>query len=184
MAKDAKPAVEGAEPAPAKSNKKLLIIVIAAVVLVLALGGAAAYLLLKHSPTTAEDEDGEVVTEKAKPAKKKKVDREVPVYVALEAFTVNLVPENGDQFLQLILSVEVEDAHVGDQLKAYMPKLRNDLTLLLSSKKASELISKEGKERLAEEIKEQMNNVLDPPSKGKKREGPIKEVLFTSFIIQ
>lgn len=183
MAKDAKPAVEGTESAPAKSNKKLLILVIAAVVLVLAVGGVAAFMLLKHSPS-AEDEDGEVVTEKAKPSKKKKVEREMPVYVALETFTVNLVPENGDQFLQLILSVEVEDAHVGDQLKAYMPKLRNDLTLLLSSKKASELISKEGKEHLAEEIKEQMNNVLEPASKAKKREGPIKEVLFTSFIIQ
>jgi flagellar FliL protein len=65
-----------------------------------------------------------------------------------------------------------------------MPKLRNDLTLLLSSKKASELISKEGKEELAQEIREQMNGVLDPAGRGKKRDWPIKEVLFTSFIIQ
>jgi flagellar FliL protein len=84
----------------------------------------------------------------------------------------------------LILSVEVDDPQVGDQLKLYTPKLRNDLTLLLSSKKASDLITKEGKQTLAQEIKDQINGVLDPGGKGKKRDGPIKEVLFTSFIIQ
>lgn len=183
MAKDAKTAVEGAEAAPAKSNKKLLIIIIAVVVLVLGLGGTAAYVLLKHGP--AEEDDGEVAVEKVKPAKKKKVDRGAPpVYVAIDAFTVNLVPERGDQFLQLSLSVEVDDVQIGDQMKQYMPKLRNDLTLLLSSKKASDLVTTEGKELLAQEIREQINNILDPASKGKKRDGPIKDVLFTSFIIQ
>jgi flagellar FliL protein len=182
--KDSKPAGEGAEPAPAKSSKKLLIIIIAAVVLVLGLGGAAAFMLLKSNPEH-DEEDGEVAVEKAKPSKKKKVDRgAAPIYVALDAFTVNLVPENGDQFLQLIAAVEVEDAQTGDQLKVYMPKLRNDITLLLSSKKASELIAKEGKQHLAEEIKDQMNQILDPGTKSKKREGPIRDVLFTSFIIQ
>ncbi|MEF8719892.1 MAG: hypothetical protein V5B44_20120 [Candidatus Accumulibacter necessarius] len=62
----------------------------------------------------------EVAVEKAKPAKKKKADRGAPpVYVALDAFTVNLVPKRGDQFLQLILSVEVDDPQTGDQLKLY-----------------------------------------------------------------
>jgi flagellar FliL protein len=82
------------------------------------------------------------------------------------------------------MSLEVEDAQVADHLKMYTPKLRNDLTLLLSSKKASQLISKEGKELLAQEVKEQINGILEPAGKGKKRDGPIKEVLFTSFIIQ
>ena len=84
----------------------------------------------------------------------------------------------------MIAAVEVEDAQTGDQLKVYMPKLRNDITLLLSSKKASELIAKEGKQRLAEEIKDQMNHILDPSANNKYREGPILDVLFTSFIIQ
>jgi flagellar FliL protein len=183
MAKDAKPAAEGADVAPAKKSKKLLII-ISVLVLALGLAGLGAFFLLGHAPE--HDDDGEeVAVEKAKPAKKKKGDRDAPpVYVALETFTVNLIPENGDQFLQLILSVEVDDPQVGDQLKLYTPKLRNDLTLLLSSKKASELITREGKQILAQEIRDQINGVLDPGGKGKKRDGPIKEVLFTSFIIQ
>ncbi len=183
MAKDAKPAeANGDAPAPKKS-KKMLIIIIAVVVLVLGIGGAAAFLLMGKNADHGDEE--EVATEKNKPAKKKKGEKEAPpAYVALEAFTVNLVPEAGDQFLQLTLSVEVPDAHFADELKTYMPKLRNNIMLLLSDKKASQLLTKEGKEALATELRDTMNAVIEPPAKGKKSEGPIKEVLFTSFIIQ
>ncbi len=183
MAKDAKPAEEsGDAPAP-KKGKKMLIVIIAVVVLVLGIGGAAAFFLMSKNADHGDEE--EVATEKAKPAKKKKGEKEAPpVYVPLEAFTVNLIPETGDQFLQLIISLEVPDAHFADELKTYMPKLRNNVMLLLSDKKASQLITKEGKETLAEELRDQINAVLDPSTKGKKGEGPIKEVLFTSFIIQ
>ena len=184
MAKEAKAEADGAGAAPAKSGKKLLIIIIVLLLLVLGVGGGGAYFLLKPAPDY-DDEYAEAPSERAKPARRKKVDRDAPpVYVALDAFTVNLVPENGDQYLQLILSVEVEDPQVDGQLKQYMPKLRNDLTLLLSSKKASDLMSTEGKQALAAEIKEQINSVLDPGGKGKNNDWPVREVLFTSFIIQ
>jgi flagellar FliL protein len=126
-----------------------------------------------------------VATEKEKP-KKKKGDKEAPpVYIPMEPFTVNLVPEVGDQYLQVTINVEAEDAAVGEKLKVHMPKLRNRIMLILSSKKPSELASREGKEALAEEIKDSINSVIGEPTKGKKApEGPIKEVLFTSFIIQ
>lgn len=182
MAKDAKPAEEASEAAPPKKNKKLLIIIIVVLVLVLGGGGAAAYLLMSKSADHADEE--EVAAEQA--GKKKKSDKESPpAYVALDPFTVNLVAETGDQFLQLMISVEVADISVGDRLKMYMPKLRNNITLLLSTKKASELVTKDGKELLAEEIRDQMNDIVEiPPVKGKPPQDAVKEVLFTSFIIQ
>ena len=54
--------------------------------------------------------------------------------------------------------------------------------MLLSGKKASELLTKEGKEKLAGVIRDQMNTVLG--SGNKDGEGAVREVLFTSFIIQ
>ena len=182
MAKDAKPAEEASEAAPPKKNKKLLIIIIAVLVLVLGGGGAAAYLLMSKSAEHADEE--EVPAEQS--GKKKKGEKESPpAYVALDPFTVNLVAETGDQFLQLMISVEVADISVGDRLKMYMPKLRNNITLLLSTKKASELVTKDGKELLAEEIRDQMNDIIEIPSvKGKPPQDAVKEVLFTSFIIQ
>jgi len=180
MAKEAKPEIPAADVAPPRKSKKLLIIIAAALVVVLALGGTAAFFLMKkHGPE--EGDDAEAVTESAK-ASKKKGKEVLPVYVALDAFTVNLVPESGEQFLQLILSVEVADIASGDRIKTFTPKIRNNVMMLLSGKKASELLTKEGKEKLAGEIRDQMNEVLGAGAKG--GEEPVKEVLFTSFIIQ
>lgn len=189
MAKDAKPAEEGAD-APPKKSKKLLIIILAAVLVVVLAGGGAAFFLLKKADPA---EDGEEVAEESeKPSKKKaakKGKEEPPVFISMEPFTVNLIPETGDQYLQVVLALEVVDAHAEADLKLRMPKIRNNITLLLSSKKASELMPKEGKEKLAEDLRNEINWVIEPPEAGKKgapahSEGPVVSVLFTSFIIQ
>ncbi|MQY51591.1 flagellar basal body protein FliL [Rhodocyclus tenuis] len=162
-----------------KKSKKLLIIIIAVVVLLVA-GGAGAFFVLHKS---GDEGDDEVATEDAKPVKKKKAGKETPpVFVPFEAFTVNLVPEQGDQYLQLIISVDTPDEQTAEEVKAQTPKLRNKVMLLLSDKKASEILPKEGKEKLAVEIRDQMNLVLDPSAKP--GYGPVREVLFTSFIVQ
>ena len=182
MAKEAKPeAAATTEAAPPRKSKKLLIIIAAALVVILLLGGAGAFFLMKkHNAENAEDE--EVAAETNKGGRKKGGKESPPVYVAMDAFTVNLVPESGDQFVQLILSVEVADAPTGDRIKTYTPKIRNNVMMLLSGKKASELLTKEGKEKLVGEIRDQMNHVLAPGAK--EDDAPVKEVLFTSFIIQ
>lgn len=178
MAKDAKPEAEVKEAPAPKKSKKLLIIIIALFVLVL-IGGAAAFLLMPGGET-ADGEEGEVATQAAKTDKKKGAKEAMPVFVAMDAFTVNLDQDTGGQYLQVVISLEVEDLHMGDKVKTYTPKLRNNVIRLLSGKKATELITKEGKETLASEIRTLMNEVLEPGAK----EGPVKEVLFTSFIIQ
>lgn len=187
MAKEAKAVEEGAEPP--KKSKKLLVIILAVVLLVVLAGGGAAFFLLKKSDHGEDDE--EVAEEVAKPKKKdkKKDAHALPIFVNMDPFTVNLVPESGDQYLQVALSLELEDPTEEIALKAQMPKIRNNVTLLLSSKKASELLPKEGKEHLAETLKDEINSVIEPPKKNKKGEvispeGPVKSVLFTSFIIQ
>lgn len=178
MAKEAKPEADvAATPAPKKS-KKLLIIVAALLVVILAVVGGGAMLLMKKHAASA-DEEGDATSETVKVEKKGETKEIPPTYVALDAFTVNLV---GDQFLQLIISVEVTDLHTGDRLKNFTPKIRNNVMMLLSGKSAADLITKEGKETLANEIRDLISDILEPGSKGDK--GPVKEVLFTSFIIQ
>lgn len=184
MAKDAKPAEDGAD-APKKS-KKLLIIIAAFVLLLLVAGGGAAFLLMSGHSDEALDED-EVAEESAKPKKAKKKDKGAPpVFVNLDPFTVNLVPEVGDQYLQVALSVELDDPASQESLVTLMPRIRNNVTLLLSSKKASELLPKEGKDKLAADLMQEINTAIDPSvaKKPEKASGPIVSVLFTSFIIQ
>lgn len=167
MAKDkGKPAVEVAEGAPKKGKGKLLIIIIAAVVLLGGGGGAAWYFL--HAKKTG----GEEQVKHEEPAKP-------PVFVKLEAFTVNLTADGEDHYLQTDVELKVADAKVSDDIKAHMPEIRNNILLLLSSKTAGALSSMEGKQKLSNELKEQVNKVLH----AKDADG-VSGVFFTSFVIQ
>lgn len=166
-----------ADAAPAAGgSKKLIIILVAVLVLVLAGGGAAAYFLMKGNAAESEHEEETVKPKK----KKKKHDEGPPVYVTVEPFTVNLNPEEGEQYLQLAFTLQVADAEQSEVIKNNMPKVRSRILLLLSSKKASEINNPEGKTQLAKEIMEQINE----PFQDRGDEQEVSEVLFTSFIIQ
>ncbi|QBE64841.1 flagellar basal body-associated protein FliL [Pseudoduganella lutea] len=168
-----------AEAAPAGGgSKKLVIILIAVLVLVLGGGGAAAFFLMKGGDAAEAEHEEE--TAKPKKKKKKKQDEGPPVYVPVEPFTVNLNPEEGEQYLQLAFTLQVPDAEQSDAIKNNMPKVRSRILLLLSSKKASEINTPEGKTALAEEIMKQVNE----PFQDHGDEQEVSEVLFTSFIIQ
>ncbi len=147
----------------------------------LALFGVAAgvgWLYVEHR------EDSELASEIAtKPNLQAQMqEASSPVYVAFDPFTVKLLKENGDQVLQLAITVEAENMRIVEKLKMYTPNLRNSVMLLLAAKKASDLDLIGGKERLANEIRELMNDVMNTGDKG--TEGPVREVLFTSFVIQ
>ena len=189
---DAKPAENTAE-APPKKKSKLLLIIAILLALILVVGAAAVFMLISHNNADEEYADEEEVVEAEEPKKKKKKDPAAPpVYVALDTFTVNLMPVDdlGDQYLQVVMSLELEDSAEEANLKARMPKIRNDITLLLSSQTAPDLQTAEGKLKLATDLKDKINFVLNPPTitrKGevpKTPEGPVTEVLFTSFIVQ
>lgn len=184
--KDAPPPPPAEGAAPPKS-KKMLIIAIAAVFLLVILG-AGAFLLLKPAPHADDEEAAEV--EKPKKKKKKDEKQAAPAYLKMEPYTVNLVAgESSDQYLRLEMTAQFEEAPEAEKAKQYTPSIRNKVLLLLSGKKGTELASKEGKEKLAAEIKDEINKILDPQEtdkKGDKKviEGPVKEILFTEFVIQ
>ena len=187
-----------AEAAPPKSSGKTLMII--AVLVALIIGAGAAYFLAG----SGGDKDGEEKVEKQSPS----------VFFPLETFTVNLVPEFGDQYLQVEMTLKVSGQDIIDEVKRRMPEVRNRVIMILSSKRASELTTVSGKSSLAESLNVQLNMLIDPtykppmvplrkvdqgdnasgtepaatetPPKAKKEapSGPIREVLFTSFIVQ
>jgi flagellar FliL protein len=123
-------------PAAAPKKSKLWLVL----VLLLVLGGAgggAAWWFLGRAPAAAEPKH-----EKAKP----------PVFQTLEPFTVNLAEENGDHYLQMSVVYQVADEKAVEQLKTYLPVIRNRILLLLSSKRPSELATPEGKQKLVAEL--------------------------------
>ncbi|MFC0253127.1 flagellar basal body-associated protein FliL [Massilia consociata] len=161
-----------AAAAPAGSKKKLMIAALAAVLL-LGGGGGAAWFFMQGGDAAAED------TPKAS-KKKKKASNVKPHYVPVEAFTVNLQPENGEQYLQVQFTLQVDGPEQATLIKDNMAIVRNRVLLLLSGKKASEISTVEGKQQLAAEIQA---IVQEPFAKGGD-EQDVTDVLFTSFIIQ
>ena len=165
MAKEEAPA-EGEAP---KKKGKLLIIIIAVVAILVIGGGVGAYFLLsKPAAEEGEKHDEEAHAE----------DEHPPIYERLETFTVNLADQ--ESFLQTEIQLLVEDAKVQEKLKARMPEVRDAMIRLLSSKTTEELAEQDGKDKLAEEVRKQLNEVLGVKGKDK----GVKKVLFAAFIIQ
>ena len=149
---------------PEKGNKNLILVLLISLIVIVVGGGAAWFFMgdNKH------------------PAEKVEV-APTPIFVTLEALTVNLQRgEDGDQYLQTTLTALVGDKEHEQMMKLYMPQLRSRLLLLLSSKKASEINSEEGKKKLTEEILATIRR----PYSDKGPEQRIMNIFFTSFVIQ
>jgi len=191
---DAKPA-DAAQP----KKKGKLFLIIGIVVLVLVIGGAAAaFLMMKKSHSEDGEEGEEAAAETHKPAKKEKTEKAgPPVFVKLDAFTVRLQTEGSDSYLQAVPELRVLDAHIAEDVKVYTPEIRHKALLVISGKQPADVNNPAGVQKLANELRVTINNILNPP-KGKKKKGeeaeeisdtadpddPVQAVLFTSFIVQ
>lgn len=166
-----------AEGAAAPNGKKKMIVMILAGVLLAGAGAGGAWFMTKGSADSGEEH-----AEKSDKKKKKKDKEEVlkPEFVALEPFTVNLQPENGEQYLQVQFTLQVDTPEEAEHIKTNMARVRSRVLMLLSAKKASELSTTEGKQKLSEELIAAVNEPFSP--KGDEQE--VSDVLFTSFIIQ
>jgi len=169
MAKEEEAATEVEQP---KKKGKLLIIILAVVAVLVIGGGVGTYLLLSKPAVEKNDKHGD---EEAADGGE---DEHPPVYVKLEAFTVNLADQ--ESYLQTEVQLMVADAKVGDKMNARLPEVRDALIRLLSSKTGEELSQQEGKDKLAIDIQKQINDVLGI----KKQSEGVKKVLFGAFIIQ
>lgn len=148
---------------PAKKSKMPLII--AGVILLGGLAGGGWYYTTQqsHQPKA----------EKVEPAK-------APVFVVLDTFTINLVPDPGEQFLQVDITLQLNADASAETIKTHMPEVRNRLLMLLTTKKGSEISTLEGKKSLSAEISAALNQPFATGEKGDKVTG----VFFTSFVIQ
>ena len=159
---ETKPAeAAAAETAPPKKSKKKLFIIVGVVMLLA--GGAGAWFFTQGGHDSKEA--------KVEPSK-------APVFMPLEPFIVNL--QGGEQYLQTDITLQLEDEAQVEAIKLHMPRVRSRLLTLLSSMSAEDLTKEEDKNKLAQAIRAQVQRPFD--SKGKPQK--VKDVLFTSFVIQ
>jgi len=140
----------GAAPKKKGLPKKLMIMLLVAVLVIAAGGGAAVYFMKKKAAEAAAAEEADGGEHAA--AKKHDDHKTPPTFVPLDAFTVNLADRDAERFAQVGVTLEVEDAHMAETLKTYMPAIRDSILMLLSHKSSAELMDRAGKEKLAHDI--------------------------------
>jgi flagellar protein FliL len=194
-------AAADASAAPKKGGKKMLIIILAVVLLLGLVGGGAALFLMKKASDRAAAEAGGDEAPAQRPAQSRVDPSAPPSFVPLDPFVVNLADRDADRYAQIGITLEVDDAKFSEQMKPFMPAIRNNILMILAHKSAADLLSREGKEKLAEEIAREsvrpMGIEIDPPeaeeeseTKSRKRKrraevhNPVRQVLFSSFIVQ
>jgi len=102
------------------------------------------------------------------------------VYYAIDPpLVVNFEDGSAVRFLQIAMTVMAHDQKAIDSVTKNMPLIRNNLLLLMSNRNYQSLMSREGKEKLRQEMLTEIRAVQ------KKEGGPdVDDVLFTSFVVQ
>jgi flagellar FliL protein len=147
----AEPAVDDA-PVVRRPKKKLLVIAAAALVLVLGLGAGAVVYLKQRAAHAAAAAAGDDEAASAEHGAARVDPKNVPIYLPLDPFVVNLADKDADRYAQIGITLELDSGVSADQIKAYMPSIRNAILLILANKSSKDLLNREGKEQLALDI--------------------------------
>ena len=199
-------AAAAADATPVKKPGRMKKIILMAAIAALVLGGGGVGLMVylgkqrAAAEAAADEEDGG----HAASVEKKRGHRSPPVFVPMDNFVVNLADHDVDRYAQIGVTLEVTDAKEGEEIKTYMPAIRNNVLLLLAHKASTDLAGGEGKLQLAREIRREALRAMGedlpdddeegaasaPKAKKKRKkaedapEPPIRSVQFSSFIIQ
>ena len=166
----AAPAATAAPVAAASSRKKPWLLIGIAGAVLLACGGTGAWLLMAHHAPKK--------TAAAAPPP----PSGPPLYVALDPpFVSNFEGDQQVRFLQVTAQIMTHDPKTVEALKAADPIIRNDLLLLFSNQKATDLATNEGKERLRAAALAAVRKVM-AENDGKPEK--VDAVLFTTFVMQ
>ncbi|MCI4406256.1 MAG: flagellar basal body-associated protein FliL [Sulfuricurvum sp.] len=172
-----------------KSGNMLLIIIIAVLVLILIIGGVVGFLMMSNHDAEAEagkKEKTEVAAEAHGAEGEKAAEggghggevasTEVGLMFPLETFTVNLLSESGRRYLKCEMDLEMEGKELSPELEEKKPVFRDIIIRVLSSKSLEEISTVKGKEKLKEQIVNELNMRL--------KDGKVKNVYFTDFVVQ
>ncbi|RFC32235.1 MAG: flagellar FliL protein [Candidatus Nitrotoga sp. SPKER] len=134
---EADPPATGATTKP--KSKKMLFIIIGSVLVLGIAGGAGWYFTKGDKHDSKHDKKAEKSSEHIK-------------FIALDPFTVNLQRETADQFLQIGITLKIDQPDLEEKIKQNLPEIRSRLLVLLSGKYPSELTASQGKKKLVNEI--------------------------------
>jgi flagellar FliL protein len=179
-----------ATSAAAPKKSKMMLIVILLLVVVAGAGGFFGWKYFKakadmtaQAATSGHDQEESSDEETPKKGKKKKKEKEKEkgsegATVNLEPFLVNLADKEASRYVKTSIRLLVPSKEAAETIakgETLMPRMRDTILTLLSTKTAEEMTSNEGKEKLKKEILEKVNEYL--PERA-------EDVFFTDFVVQ
>ncbi len=165
--------VEGEEK---KGGSLKLIIIILVVLVILGGGGVFAWFKFIAPAIGAKDEVVKEEAGQAEPEESGKAEVSTGSMFPMDSFILNLAGEGGKRFLKLTLELEMSDKKLSNEIKNNLPKIKDSILILLSSKEFKDIYTVEGKFKLRDEITARINRFLVT--------GHIRSVYFTEFVIQ
>ena len=72
--------------------------------------------------------------------------------MALENMVVNLADPGGERFAQIGITLDLEDDKTAEKIKTLLPAIRSNVLMLVSQRSSEELLKRDGKEKLADDI--------------------------------
>ena len=153
------------------------IIVLAAIVLVQAAAayGVARFLILPRlaDGSAAADTLGAVAeAEPEEPAKR----RERGDILLIEDIVVNVQEVDRTRLLMVSVAIEYKDKGLAAEIEERMPQLRAMVIDHLTNRQVSEVVHREGRNRIKQDLLEEINETL--------RSGNLITLYFSNFVVQ
>ena len=169
-----------------KSGPSTLKIVIIAVTLALVLGGglvgATFYFVsnMNDEQVSSKKDDTEASAEEAEgepvlPPKYRSMDPK---------FVVSFSDQKKSRFMQFSLEIMSRDAEVIKQIESHMPVIRSSLLMLFGNQKHEDMVTREGKQKLLNDVVADINNSLQKIAGEDELQKNVEAAYFNSFVIQ
>lgn len=173
-------AEKAAEQAPAQDMKpssggKPTLFIILAIINMLVVMGVGAMLYLDRQKKAAEPGIEDVIQGEQQALEEEARSKDfIGQLVPLETFLVNLSGSRGRKLVKINMELEMSSPEAQEEVEKIKPKIRDYIIIIVSSKSYAEISTKEGKDALRDEIKNQVNLFLT--------KGSINKVYFTEFL--
>lgn len=158
-------------------STKVLIIILAAVILMIgAMGGGFFLMWSKMNDTISQVQKGDSAQEEPAEVEEEVPEETIGPIYKMDTLIVNLADQGGKRYLRTTMELELSAPEVEQEIQLRMPQLRDQILMVLPSKKYEDISTTEGKIALRDELIIKMNSVL--------KKGTVKTIYFTEFVVQ
>lgn len=159
-----------------KGGKGLIFILIGVLVVLIIVVAVVVILLLGSGGEEKTQESPKPVANKERNTGNSDYAKPGPIFPIPDPFVVNLVGQNGRRYAKTTIALEMSSPELQKEITAKIPLIRDTIIRVLSSKTFEDISTSKGKERLKEEITQEINAFMV--------DGYIKSVFLTEFVIQ